>query len=68
MSGSIFYQGTEIQIRDGLRVVSTIRGITLLEVANRFSTTAERHYVSDRGITFKGYGKACVPYLCVDDQ
>lgn len=68
MSGSIFYKGTEIQIRDGLRVVSRIRGITLLEVANRFSTTAERHYVSDSGLTFKGYGKACVSYFCVNDQ
>lgn len=63
MSGFIFYKGTEIQIRDGLRVVSIIRGITLLEVANRFSTTAERHYVSDYGLIFKGYGKACVPFF-----
>lgn len=70
MSGSIFYKGNVIEVRDGLRVVNAIRGITRLEIANRFSSTAKRHYVSEIGLTFRGYGKGIVAlmYICMSND
>ena len=57
MSGSIFYRNEVIQVRDGHRVLKRIRGITRLEVANRFTTAANRHYPNQKGLTFYGYGE-----------
>ena len=65
MSGSIFYKDDVIQVRDGLRVLYTMRGIIRLEVANRFSTTPRRYYRSKVGVTFKGYGESS-PCVLVD--
>ena len=62
MSGSIFYKDDVILVRDGLRVLYTMRGIIRLEVANRFSKKPRRFYRSKVGVTFKGYGEfsACM--------
>ena len=57
MSGSIFYEDDVIIVRDGLRVLYTMRGIIRLEVANRFSKKPQRYYRSSVGLTFKGYGE-----------
>ena len=38
-------------------MLKRIRGITRLEVANRFTTAANRHYPNRKGQTFYGYGE-----------
>lgn len=57
MTDTIFYQNGIIQILDRNRnVLNTIRGIFRLEVANRFSTSPQRHFRSSTGLSFNGYG------------
>ena len=56
MSGSIVYQNDIIKVKEGLRVLNTIRGIRRLEVGNRFSSVKKRYYPSLKATSFNGYG------------
>ena len=57
MTGSIFYQTGVIHVRNGNGVTRSINGVIHLEVANRFTVDAHRHYYETTGLTFNGYGK-----------
>ena len=69
MSGAISYQNGIIQIMDGTGdVLNAIRGISCLDVDNRFSTSAQHYFQSSIAVNFNGYGELqnyCIAQLTV---
>ena len=68
MFGTIYYKTGCLLVRDTEgEVVHTIRGVSSLQVINRFSTNRRLFHASS-GITFNGYGEVftlCSLMMCI---